>query len=312
MRRILALLLCAGGGTLLASPASAGADLFGPISLGSLDHVEQAVYAHDPAISGDGRYVAFDGSFGGVTGVWRRDLQTGEVRQVAGGDAELPSISEDGRYVSFTTKEGGQLPADTDGRLHAQAPEAPNVYVRNMDEEPSGAKAFRLASAVDGSEETPLQYQTSQPTRFGSLAAGRTALSADGQEVAFVTTAVSDLAGEGTPPLQVAVRNLATDRTLLVSAERGSGGSVAIHSEGGQTFGAVYTEGHQPPFEAPPSYSPPARPIGASISADGSTVAWMGQDIGEQAQLLPDESLPPGYAEPLWRRIADLPGSPTR
>ena len=42
---------------------------------------QQADYAHDPAISGNGRYVAFDGSFGGLTGVWRRDLQTGAVHR---------------------------------------------------------------------------------------------------------------------------------------------------------------------------------------------------------------------------------------
>ncbi len=40
---------------------------------------QQADYAHDPAISGNGRYVVFDGSYGGRTGVWRRDLQTGAV-----------------------------------------------------------------------------------------------------------------------------------------------------------------------------------------------------------------------------------------
>ncbi len=76
--------------------------MFGPISLvsaGALggDEPQQAEYAHDAAISGNGRYVAFDGSVGGVTGVWRRDLlRAGAIEQVAGGDAELPSISETG------------------------------------------------------------------------------------------------------------------------------------------------------------------------------------------------------------------------
>ncbi len=32
---------------------------------------------------------------------------------------------------------------------------------------------------------------------------------------------------------------------------------------------------------------------GASLSADGSTVAWMGEDVGEQAQMLPGESPSP-------------------
>jgi len=310
-RALLACLLCAAA--VLACPLPAAADVFGPISLVSQDSLEQAEYAHDAAISEDGRYVAFDGSLGGVTGVWRRDLRTGEVRQVAGGDAELPSISEDGQYVSFTTNEGGQLASDTNGQAHTSHPEALNVYVRDMAVEPSEANAFIVASAVNGSEDTPLSYRTAGPAVYGSVAAGRSALSANGQEVAFVTTAESNLAGEGTPPLQVAVRNLATRETLLVSTERKSGGSVApdVLSETEQ-FGAVYTLGRPPEFEATPSFALAANQIGASISADGSTVTWLGQDVGAQAQVLPNESLPPNYAEPLWRRITDLPANPIR
>ena len=83
--------------------APARADLFGPISLASVgtlegaSTVEQASVARHPVMSGNGRYVAFEGWFGGVSGVWRRDLLTGAVEHVAGGDAQLPSISENGR-----------------------------------------------------------------------------------------------------------------------------------------------------------------------------------------------------------------------
>jgi hypothetical protein len=144
----------------------ASADVFGPISLVSSDAFEQVVYAHDPAISGDGRYVAFDGYFDGQTGVWRRDLQTGEIEPVAvgepetpAGSAELPSISENGQYISFTTL--AQLsPYDTNT--------GPDVYVRDMAQEPFEAGAFTLASAVNGSAEgltyeyshrVPLEYE---------------------------------------------------------------------------------------------------------------------------------------------------------
>ncbi len=83
-------------------------------------------------------------------------------------------------------------------------------------------------------------------------------------------------------------------------------------SEGSTAYGAVYApNGSPPPFGSPPTYSP-ARPIGASISADGSTVAWMGQDIAVQAQTLLGEALPARYTEPLWRRIAEGPEAPTR
>ena len=88
---------------MLALAQSASADVFGPISLVSENPVQQAEYAHDSVISSDGHYLAFDGSFGGKIGVWRRDLQSGTVEEVAPGDAERPSISADGRYISFTT-----------------------------------------------------------------------------------------------------------------------------------------------------------------------------------------------------------------
>lgn len=348
----LALLGCALALALGCAPA--GADVFGTISLVSASPAEQADYAHDPAISGNGRYVVFDGSIGGVTGVWRRELHynegvlshEGDVEEVAGGDATLPSISENGQYVSFTTNEGRELPNITDGLPDPEhemgepgepAVESPNVYVRNMDVAPSQPGAFEIVSAVNGSTE-PLTYEYAtqgsgaeekrrrreENERRGSLAAGRSAIDANGRKVAFVTTAPSNLDGPGTPALEVAVRNLDNDTTELVSVEYDPAtGSPAIdeqtglqkpvpaESETGQTFGAAYSEGEPPAFAPAEPYE--VRPtVGASISADGSTVAWLGQEIGAQAATLPDEVLQARYAEPLWRRIEDGPLAPTR
>jgi len=301
-------------------PASSAADVFGPISLASESAVQQADYARDAAISGDGRYVAFDGSFGGVAGVWRRDLQSGGVELVAGGDAELPSISSDGRYVSFTTT-APLTPGDTN--------KGPDVYVRDMDmpsappclAEEARPCEFTLASAVDGGEEV-LSYGASEdPTKYGSRAAGRTALSADGRTVAFVTTAVSDLIGPrppaspATPAMQVAVRNLDTRRTQLVSVTSPAGAEpqpVVSEEEAGRQVGAVYSEGDKaPPFTPSEPYGA-SEPFGVSISGDGSTVAWMGVNVAEQVPALSGEIPIVRYAEPLWRRIADAPLAPTR
>ena len=331
MRRRSVTLLCALAVALLVSPASVRADVFEPIALASdgvvagVGELQQADYAHDPAISGDGRYVAFDGSFDGVTGVWRRDLATGEVEQVAGGDAQLPSISEDGRYISFTTNEGGKLPEITDGLPDPRhrTGEAPNVYVRDMSRAPSEAEAFKVASAANGSE-APLTYTAPEAEReyAGSLASGRSAISARGDKVVFVTTAVSNLVDSATvdtPALQVAVRDLQTKQTELVSVEYNpAAGRPASECEGcadrpvpnsgqGEEFyGAVYPGARQRP-RFPDPYA------GASISADGSTVAWLGQEIEKQAPVLPAEPyIGPSYAEPLWRRIADGPQAPTR
>jgi hypothetical protein len=92
--RRLPLLALALSVVLLSACPPAGADVFGPSVLASTGNVslapgegiaEQAQYAHDAAISGNGRYLAFDGAIGGISGVWRRDLLTGEVRPVAVG-----------------------------------------------------------------------------------------------------------------------------------------------------------------------------------------------------------------------------------
>ncbi len=319
-------------------PALARADVFEPISLASVSAIpgfagnQQADFAHDAAISANGRYVAFDGSFGGLKGVWRRDLLTGAVVPVAtqndfepaisAPDAELPSISADGQYVSFTTK----------ARLDPVDDVNPgsDVYVRDMELpaapcEPAAAPcAYTLVSAVDGSSAgltyEPTGERGGEELNYGSVAAGRSAISADGRKVAFVTTVISNLAGPGTPALQVAVRDLDTEQTQLVSVrvDPSTGqpldGEPVSGTQGTEVFGAVFAggSGKAPIFNEPQPYEQAQPMIGASISGDGTTVAWMGDDISEQARTLPGEKLLAPYSEPLWRRIGDGPGAPIR
>ena len=329
-RASLAVVLVSACLVVLVWPAVAGADIFSPIRLvsygmlGGDPEAQQAEYGHDAAISADGRYVAFDGSVGGVTGVWRRDLQSGAIEQVAGGDAALPSISADGNEISFTTNEGDSLPEVSHERPDADPrPEAVNVYVRDMANSPAGAaaeeaarapaeRAFLIVSAPSGSSE-PLRYTAppTQATAQGSYAAGRSAISADGSEVAFVTTAISNLVaypaleaeersrGETpaphTPAGQVVVRYLRTETTELVSRCR-SGcepGAAEALVAGAAAVGEADFPGHPAAGGGP----------GASISADGSTVAWLGASISSQAPTLAAERLEPEYREPLWRRL---------
>ncbi|HEY2181676.1 MAG TPA: hypothetical protein VGH09_08405 [Solirubrobacteraceae bacterium] len=338
MRHALAILACAALVSLAGAAATAQADVFGPTSLASAGvvpggaFVQQAESANDAAVSGNGRYVAFDGSFAGRRGVFRRDLATGEVATVAEGDAMLPSISADGRYVSFTTTAQLDAEDDTNG--------APDVYVRDMakpsphpcpegwraSEQETEECAFTLASAVNGSS-VGLAYAPG-PSGLGSVAAGRSALSADGNEVAFETTAVSNLANPpgvvepATAAPQIAVRYLDSDTTRLVTVRYDQAtGSSQLYSDGRPEptptsaegrFGAVYPSGENiPPF---PSPAFPAPPVGASLSADGSTVAWMAQQIAEQAPVMRGADLAdhPDYTEPLWRRIGEGQSAPTR
>ncbi len=339
MRRVAIALVCLVLPWLLAS-VPAGADVYGPIELVSSGTPpggvrEQADTASYPAMAGDGRYVAFVGSFSGRQGIWRRDLTTGVVEEVAAGVATMPSISSDGRYVSFTTTER-LVPAEDRNN-------SPDVYVRDMqipctgedgscqacaETAEAGECPFKLVSAVNGTNEGTAYrytgpkeiYSPEQEERdFGALAQGRSAISADGRYVAFVTTAESELLGGPTPPLEVFVRDLHTKETKLVSAEyepaagrpaNGEDIPVPSASGGGEVFGAVFPGGAETPIFGDPW-------VGASISADGSTVAWMGQQIGKQARLLTGEqnSQPasdPQLAEPLWRRISEGPAAPTR
>jgi len=331
----------------LACAAPARADVFGASSLASASavpgdpHNQQADRANDAAISADGRYVAFDGSFGGRPGVFRRDLLSGVVATVAEGEAVQPSISEDGRYVSFTTTTALDEQNDTNA--------APDVYVRDMSrtqstpcpigweesEEASQACAFILVSAVSGESRGLVYAYGSNPSfeeaHYGSVASGRSTISSDGRTVAFVTTAVSNLANPArpapplpleaaeTPAMQVAVRHLDSRLTELVSVQRdpATGGAqenasgqplpVPAAIEGSSTYGAVYPAG------SPPGLSFPSPWAGASISADGSTVVWLGQQIARQAAVLPtDEASRAKYTEPLWRRIGEGQGAPTR
>lgn len=291
--------------------SSARADVFGPISLASEgsfdgDASQQAEYAHDAAISGDGRYVAFDGVFGGRQGVWRRDLSTGAVELVAAGEAALPSISQTGRYISFTSPED-YVPGD--------GARGVNVWVRDM-EPGAGEPEYVLASAVNGSGAAPVYEFGSNPAdeerQLGAVATGRSAIDAAGDEVAFVTTAPSNVLGSATPALQVLVRYLHSERTVLVSRCfqcANTSEPVSVTYEGG-SFGAVYPD-KEVRFAMPPANGAwgDDYPPGASLSGDGSTVAWMGEDVGAQVAMLPSEHPQPLYTEPLWRRIE--PGSET-
>ncbi len=291
--------------------AAAAAD-FGPIQLVSKSAAEQADEAIAPAISADGRYLAFRGTIGGLRGVFRKDLETGAVAPVAAGSAYLggapgadssaPSISADGRYVSFTTK--APLDQTGDGAGSSDS----DVYVADMSTPSS--PAYELASALDGSQQG-LSYEGSG----GSVASGRAALSADGREVVFVTTAKSDLTsgpggsteGTPTPAGQVVLRDLETMQTTLVSAERDpeTGAMTELPVAGGALI-----EKPQLPLLS-----------GAALSADGTTVAWLGANLQEQAPLLAGEAAAISaergasefpYDEPLWRRVAGGPQAPTR
>lgn len=316
--------------TAFAVAPAAHAVVFGEASLDSGNAALQADYAYEPTMSANGDYVVFTGSLGGVQGVYRKDLATGALDIVAYGDAGAASVSEDGQYIAFTTTDATPGdPATVTGKA------CTSVYVRNMAVDPVAADpgheptiratAFSLASAVTGST-TGLTYagsSTSGCPGGGSATAPGASISGDGSKVVFTVVGESDLttgisADTTTPGAQVAVRDLDTDTTTLVSQTSSSLGDTPIPVSGGAAMtdsstGLGADAGTQPADVADST---------ASISQDGSTVAWLGINIPSQAAADPQDApggtssaagdYPQEYDEPLWRRIADGPSSPTR
>ncbi|MDQ8045438.1 MAG: hypothetical protein AAGC46_11860, partial [Solirubrobacteraceae bacterium] len=175
------------------------------------------------AISADGRYVTFTGTFDGAEPeqVWRRDLQTGHTDLVSRADgpdgAPLAAtgtleISATGRYVSFTTNEE-VVPGDP------QTARA-RIYVRDM---LTGRNVLaNRGNGLDG-----------DPTDRGTYARP-SGMSPGGRYLAFSSDDPSLLPAAPGPfdaTSRLWLRDLRTGRTLLVSrADGASGAPVGIYT----------------------------------------------------------------------------------
>jgi hypothetical protein len=324
--------LCA---LVLAAPAHA---IYGPAAGGlgadivSVDNAsdEQAnAPTTDADISANGQYVVFqtkatnffenDGVSGGDPeppgacregGVFRYDRDTGELALVADGTeialnakgecdpsqvlvrgAESPSVSANGQYVVFSSAQ--QLVPHVN-----EHNENVEVYERNMDvplgADRAGSGAYTLVSAENGSEQSPV-YENSlvpQPIPGGNPGAEvwpNSAISANGEFVLFRVAELPSSLPEGssptTPPDQLFVRDVRTQTTTLVTRKK-----AGELEEGGPAGGA----------------SGPA-----TLSADGSTVAWLGAHAPSQAVFLPGEDFDETIPYYLWQRWQQ-PGAVTR
>src|SRR5262249_1829730 len=122
-------------------------------------------------------------------------------------------------------------------------PNSEDVYVADMAVTPP---TYELASALDGS---------AQAMSGSSTAAPRVALSGDGRKLAFLNSADGG---------QIYLRDLDTDQTTLVSVARDpvtGAMEPGVPVPGGGVMNAF---------------------AGAALSADGSTVAWVGAHLPAQ------------------------------
>ena len=175
----------------------------------------------DPAISGDGRLVAFESNGDNlstedddsVQDVFVRDLAAGTTILVsratgaggAGGDdaSSGPDISDDGRYVVFQSGANNLSAIDDNAQQ--------NVFVRDL-----VANTTTLVSRAPGANGAGANGTSSNP-----------AISGDGNRVTFESTATNLSAGGLNAAVNVFLRDRAAATNALVSRATGAAGAPA-------------------------------------------------------------------------------------
>jgi Tol biopolymer transport system component len=143
--------------------------------------------SRNPAISADGRFVAFESSAGnlvigdtnGATDVFVKELQTGIVTRVstdasgsqANSASSSPALSADGRYVTFVSYASNLVSGDTNGKA--------DVFVKDLQ---TGAIA-RVSVDANGNQ---ANADSTLP-----------AISADGRHITFTSAAGNLVPGDG-------------------------------------------------------------------------------------------------------------------
>ncbi len=179
-----------------------------------------------PAVSGDGRYVAFTSqspAAGDDTAldddVFVRDrggattalVSVGTGGATGNGPSSAPAISRDGRVVAFQSDASNLVAGDGNGTT--------DVFARDL---------------VAGTTEVVSRAAAGQ----GDAPSQAPAISADGQSIAFESTATNLAAGAGSERSAVYRRDRATGTTVLVSvalaggAAAGDSGQAAISADG--------------------------------------------------------------------------------
>lgn len=218
-----------------------------------------------PAISADGRYVAFesrasnlvDGDTNGVQDIFVHDLQTNSTMPVSmssagdwgNGDSSNPSISSDGRFIAFWSVAANLVVGDTnnasdvfvydrqlntttvvsmngagdwgnggsvnpsissDGRCVAFASSASNL----VDGDANGVQDIFL---YDLQTNSTTLVSTSSAGKWGNGDSDSPSISSNGSVVAFRSYASNLVVGDTNNETDVFVRDLASQRTTLVS-----------------------------------------------------------------------------------------------
>lgn len=190
-----------------------------------------------PAISADGRFVAFvslasnlvGGDTNGVADVFVRDRQQGTTRRVsvatdgaqANGANFIPSISDTGRFVAFTSSATNLIASDTNG--------ADDVFVHDL----TTGQTRRVSIGPSGRQAN------------GPSVSGVGAVSATGRLVTFTSLANNLVPGDTNGATDVFVRDLRLGWTSRVSVR--TNGAQASGPSGGP-FNAISASGRHIAF----------------------------------------------------------------
>jgi Tol biopolymer transport system component len=237
--------------------------------------------SEDPAISGDGRFVAFQsdadnlsGDDGPFSDIFVRDLVAGTTTLVsrasgAGGaganrPAQRPAISADGRFVAFQSDADNLSPDDDDPPTDRQN----DIFVRDL-----VANTTILVSRASGASGAPGDGGSFNPS-----------ISGDGNRVAF-QSAADNLSSEDVTLDDVFVRDRAAATTTLVSRATGAGGAAGESAS------------------ADPAIAPGGRFVAFRSSADNlsaddvnGTINVFLRDLAESTTALASRATGPGGA----------------
>jgi hypothetical protein len=197
--------------------------------------VEGNAESYLPAISADGRYVAFQsyasnlvpGDTNAHADIFVRDRQTGTTERVsldsngaqANNDSSFPAISADGRYVAFQSYASNLSPGDTNN--------AWDIFVH--DRQTGTTERVSLDSSGVGGND-------------GSLSPS---ISADGRFVAFASYASNLVSGGTIANSNIYVHDRQSGTTEIVSVD-----SSGAQGNDGSFFPAISTDGRFVAFQS--------------------------------------------------------------
>lgn len=160
------------------------------------------------AISGDGRSVVFEsgasdlvaGDSNGFSDIFVRDLRSGTTLRLtngSNGNSRAPSISADGRWVAFVSEASNLVAGDTNA--------AADVFAVDR----QSGQTQRVSVRSGGAQSQGVPYLMTRPP----------SLSADGQKIAFASTASDLVDGDGNGQQDAFVRDLAAGTTVRVGTQ---------------------------------------------------------------------------------------------